>query len=70
MSEYLIEALDAKTGWYVVGSDRLNHIAQEHMRRYRRDRPTTAFRVVEYPSRILQVLIDPLTDAQRAGEAA
>lgn len=56
--EYLIEQLGDDGRWFVVGSDPASGWAQYHMRRYQADRPGSAFRVVEHPSRVLVVCHD------------
>ena len=60
--EYLIEMMDKNGRWFIVGSDRLNHIAQSYMRQYAHEHPRDAFRVIAYPSRVIQVLHDPIAD--------
>lgn len=61
--EYFIEAYEQDRGWYILGSDRLTHVAQRYMADYRRSFPKLPLRVVENPSRVLIVLNDPTTEA-------
>ena len=63
--EYLIESRDSPgSHWFIVGSDRSNLAAQRYMRDYMRQYPRRAFRVVESPSRIHQIIVC----ADEAGE--
>ena len=51
--EYLIQALDISNHWHIVAKERFSHIAQAHMRDYRKAHPDLAFRILEFPPRTL-----------------
>lgn len=57
--EYLLEAMDSKRRWYILGSEPTSARAQHAMRKHRQLFPKDPLRVVEHPSRRLQVLHDP-----------
>ncbi len=57
--EYVIEAMDGQGRWFILGSERTNGNAQASMRETRKLFAKLPLRVVENPSRRLQVLSDP-----------
>ena len=68
--EYRIEQMDHACRWVAIGTCPDSAGAQQYMARMQKMSPSTAWRVIEHPSRTIVVCHDPLNDEQRCDAIA